>query len=462
MFILKINNFLPGIKKITVSHTKLCILLSVILVLFYNFAFFKNLIAVYPLSLQHAVFIGSLALLIISFITLTLLALTSRYTTRPLFIILLLTSSLSSYFMDSYNIVIDSTMLQNTAATNFNETLDLFSFKLLLYILLLGILPSIFIYKVKIKERPLNKELWSKSKLAVISLLIMVSQLLLFGNAYASFFREHKPLRQYTNPLFYLYSTGKYIHQRTKTDYALIYSTGLDAAIPEDDNERELMIFVLGETARADHFSLNGYTKQTNPLLSKQDIISFTNMSSCGTSTAVSVPCIFSRFERTQYNESKSYSTENLLDVMTHAGVHTLWRDNNSDSKGVALRIPYEDFKTPEKNHHCDPECRDIGMLDGLQTFINQQPTGDILIVLHQMGNHGPAYYKRYPKSFEKFTPACQSNLLNECSIEEINNAYDNTILYTDYFLAETIKLLKQNNAKFETSMLYISAIVNH
>jgi len=77
--------------------------------------------------------------------------------------------------------------------------------------------------------------------------------------------------------------------------------------------------------------------------------------------------------------------------------------------------------------------------------------------VLHQMGNHGPAYYKRYPKQFEQFTPACKTNQLEECSIEEINNAYDNAIRYTDYFLASTIKLLKKYDNKFETSMVYIS-----
>jgi lipid A ethanolaminephosphotransferase len=80
-----------------------------------------------------------------------------------------------------------------------------------------------------------------------------------------------------------------------------------------------------------------------------------------------------------------------------------------------------------------------------------------MFIVLHQMGNHGPAYYKRYPKSFEKFTPVCETSQLEECSKEAIDNAYDNAILYTDYFLSRVIALLKNNSAAFETSMLYVS-----
>jgi len=449
--------FSPGTSRFSLTHGKLSILLAVMLMAFYNLAFFRNVIAIYPLSLSHAVFICSLAVLFTALVSIVLTLVSSRYTTRPLFILLLLVSSLTSYFMDSYNVVIDDTMLQNMVATSVSESLDLFSFKLLLYVLLLGVIPSIFVYKVNIRQRPLRQELFGKAKLLLIVLLLITAQLFMLGKTYASFFREHKPLRQYSNPLFYLYSAGKYAKQLAAVDDAPVKPIGLDARIAATDVERELLIFVLGETARADHFSLNGYAKQTNPRLSKENVISFPHMASCGTSTAVSVPCMFSGFERSQYDDGKGRATENLLDVLTHAGVHALWRDNNSDSKGVALRVSYEDFKTPDKNHRCDVECRDEGMLEGLQAFIDQHPTGDIMIILHQMGNHGPAYYKRYPKAFERFTPACQSNLLDECSEEEISNAYDNAILYTDYFLAKVIELLKQNTHKFEAAMAYIS-----
>jgi lipid A ethanolaminephosphotransferase len=133
-----------------------------------------------------------------------------------------------------------------------------------------------------------------------------------------------------------------------------------------------------------------------------------------------------------------------------------LWRDNNSDSKGVADRVPHEDYKQQDTNPACDVECRDVGMLDGLQQYIDQQ-TGDILIVLHQMGSHGPAYYKRVPAEFAIFQPACQSKVLSECRDQEVINAYDNTIYYTDWFLGEVVKLLKDNQGAFEAAMLYVS-----
>jgi len=214
---------------------------------------------------------------------------------------------------------------------------------------------------------------------------------------------------------------------------------------------------VVGETARADRFSLNGYQRETNPLLKKEQLVSFSNFWSCGTSTAVSVPCMFSNINASDYKKENVKSTENIVDVLQHAGVNVLWLDNNSDSKGVALRVPYQSYKSPEINTVCDPECRDIGMLKNIQGYIEEHPQGDIFIVLHQMGNHGPAYYKRYPAEFEKFTPVCKTNQLEDCSKEELNNAYDNAILYTDYFLSEVIGLLKENVENFETAMFYVS-----
>ena len=166
---------------------------------------------------------------------------------------------------------------------------------------------------------------------------------------------------------------------------------------------------------------------------------------------------MFSNIGRESYSDRKAHTTENLLDVLRHAGVQILWRDNNSDSKGVALNVPYTSFRSAETNAVCDIECRDEGMLIGLQDYINKQKTGDILIVLHQMGNHGPAYYKRYPPAFERFKPVCKTSQLENCTREEISNAYDNAILYTDYFLSKVIALLKNNTKNFETAMFYMS-----
>ncbi len=447
---MKIN--MLSLKSSHLIHT-----VTLALLLFYNFALFRNFFNVYTPSLINIGYGFSLALIIFSLTEILFNLFCFRFTTKPVLILILLVSSVTSYFMNNYNIVIDAAMIQNTLQTNTAEAKDLLSLKLVIYLLLLGVLPSLYVYKIKLQPATVKQELISRFKIILVAMLIIVSQMVLFGKFYSSFFREHKELRYYANPIIYLYSTAKFIDGKFATEKSKITEVGRDANIPKSDVERELVILVVGETARSDHFSLNGYQKKTNPLLEKENVYSFNNFRACGTSTAISVPCMFSHLKIDGFNEANAHNSENLLDVLQHAGVSILWRDNNSDSKHVALRVPYEDFKNPEKNPLCDPECRDVGMLHGLQDYIDSKKTGDILIVLHQMGNHGPAYYKRYPKKFEKFTPACQTNQLEECSLEEIGNAYDNAILYTDYFLSEVIRLLKKYDKKFETTMVYIS-----
>ncbi len=437
------------------QHT-LIISVALFLSVFGNISFFSNVLKTYPFSSTNNFFIASLFILLTSLIVLLFSLVSSRYTTKPVLIIILIASAFASYFMNSYGIVLDSDMLTNAVQTNLSESLDLLNTSLILYLLFLGLLPSYLVYKAKLSIGSLKQEVFNKLKLIVSSVVIITLTIFVFSKHYASFFREHKNLRLYTNPVFYVYSVGKNISGSIKTKESPFQHVGHDAEKSANDIDRELVIMVVGETVRADRFSLNGYHKKTNPLLEKENLISFKDMSSCGTSTAISVPCIFSKFTKDEYTKEKAHSHENVLDILSHLGVNVLWRDNNSDSKGVALRVPYEDFRTNKLNTICDTECRDEGMLVGLQEYINKQK-GDILIVLHQMGNHGPAYYKRYPDKFKKFTPTCDSKNLEKCTQLQINNSYDNAIVYTDYFLAQTIKLLKNNSSKFETALLYVS-----
>jgi len=426
-------------------------------VLFYNTAFFRHVVTVYPSSLPNLGFLASLAVGLAAILMLLLTLIGWRFATKPILALLFVLSAITAYFMNNYDVVIDHTMIQNITQTNFKEAADLLSVKLGCYALFLGILPAVVVSRIEIKPVSWEKEILTKARVALLCVLVVLGLVLLFSKFYASFFREHKPLRYYTNPTYALYSLGKYLNRTFTTASTVVRPLGKDAHIPVTDTDRELIILVVGEAARADRFSLNGYPRPTNLFLQQEDVISFSNMYSSGTSTAFSVPCMFSIYPRDQFSEQKGKNTENLLDVLRHAGVNVLWRDNNSDSKGVALRVPYQDYKQPGVNTVCEDECRDEGMLVGLQEYIDAQQQGDILIVLHQMGNHGPAYFKRYPAAYERFTPACQTNQLNECTNEEIGNAYDNAVLYTDAFLARVIALLKKNSPRFETAMVYVS-----
>ena len=447
------------------SQAKLILLSAVFFASFYNFSFFKNVLNTYSMEGMNFVYICSITILLVSFLVLLFTLLSSKYTTKPILIIAFLVSSFTAYFMDTYHVVIDDSMIRNSMQTNLSESSDLFSLKLVIYVVLLGLLPSYLIYKTKIDYKSFKNEVFSKIKTIILSLILIIIIVFSFSKFYTSFFREHKPLRYHVNPIYWIYSIGKYINTTFNSGPIIVKTIGDDAKIKEevkhDEVEKtELIIMVVGEAARANRFSLNGYEKETNPLLKKEEITNFSNMYSCGTSTAESVPCMFSIFDKADYDYKKGISTENVLDVLKHTKyVNVLWRDNNSDSKGNALRVDFEDFRTSKTNTICeeDGECRDEGMLVGLDEYIKKHKGEDILIVLHQMGNHGPAYYKRYPKEFEKFTPVCKSNQLEECTQEEVSNAYDNAILYTDYFLSKVINFLKPYSNDYETAMVYMS-----
>lgn len=441
------------------QQTKLILLVSVFLVLTGNFTFFSKTLEFFPFdSITNILFMVTLVINFILFVNIILLILSSKYTMKPLIILLLLVSSSVAYFTNSYNVVIDHNMIQNMFETSVKESMDLLTFKMILYFLFLGILPSIIVFKTKVDYGTLKNEVFSKLKSGLVSFGVILVSVLILSSHYTSFFRGHKELRTYANPTFYMYSFQKYIKRTYFKTTPILQSIGNDAKIVEEDiqKDRELIIMVVGEAARADRFELNGYGRGTNPLLKQENIFNFEQMYSCGTATAVSVPCMFSVYGRSEYEDQKARYTENAIDILRKSGVNILWRDNNSDSKGVALRVEYQDYQSSEFNTMCDGECRDEGMLVGLQEYIDSHKEGDIFIVLHQMGNHGPAYYKRYPKEFEKFTPVCKDSQLENCSKEEISNAYDNAILYTDYFLSKVIDLLKKND-DFETAMVYMS-----
>ena len=440
------------------TRPQLLLATSLFILAISNQRFFSTVLAIYPLQ-QNGLFIASLVITLFSLTAFVALLLSSVLPVRVVATLLLITAAMSSYFADQFGTVIDTTMLQNALQTDSSEAADLLTWGFAQRLILVGLIPAVFVWRCKLIKRPPLRELRWHGQTMLTCLAMVALMVGSFSSQYASFFREHKPVRYYANPLYPMYSVVKLSLDSSPGDTVnhLVVTTAPDATIPADHPGHELIIMVVGETARADRLSLNGYSRKTNPRLEQiPNIVSYSNVSACGTSTAVSVPCMFAERGRKTFDGKQAGYQENALDILARAGVSVLWRDNNSDSKGVATRVPYQDFKSPATNPVCDSECRDVGMLSGLQQYIDAQ-TGDILIVLHQMGNHGPAYFKRYPEEFEVFTPACRSAELAECSSVEINNAYDNAIRYTDHFLAEVITLLQANDARFETAMLYVS-----
>lgn len=446
------------LKMFNISQIKLILFVTIFLVIFHNLTFLQQVAGTY--SDTDAVWIKLLSVSIVHACVVTILLSFIGFSKvlKPLLIMVLLISSFTAYYIDTYRVVIDSVMINNIMDTDTTEVLELFDIRLLAYFLFIGLLPAYLVYKSTLAEESIPRVILKRLGLILACIVVAGSTLYLSSDFYASFFRTNKILRFYTNPVTPIYSLSKYFADKFKQKkHKEFKSIALDAKKPKSDDDAELVVLVIGETARADHFSLNGYHRDTNPLLAQEDVISFTNVFSCGTSTAVSIPCMFSVEERDNYDKARTDNMDNVLDILKRSGVNVLWRENNTGHKGVANRIDYESYKKPDVNPVCNPECRDEGMLNNLDAWVEQHKGEDMLIILHQMGSHGPAYFKRYPPEFDIFQPTCKTSRLEDCNKEEVINAYDNTILYTDYFLSRVIAWLKSVPSAYETSMLYAS-----
>lgn len=430
---------------------------AIFIALFDNTALFAAAARAFGSSASSWPFYISLFVSLAALFVLLLSAVCHRFLIKPILMLVLVLSSVLAYFAHTYGTVFDTQMVANALETDRAEAGDLWNPMMIAWIGLLGILPSLAIWRTRLIFPPWRVETIVRLKLAGFSVVALVASTVAFGGHYAGLLREHGEVTSAAIPTYALLSAIRYAARTAPAAPDPPVAVAPDAARSLRDAHRELVIMVVGETVRADHWGLNGYARDTTPELRKAGVLNLPDFWSCGTSTAQSVPCMFSNLGHARFNAGAARTTENVLDVLSRTGVSVLWRDNNSSSKGVADRLAYQDFKSPKLNPMCDDqECRDEGMLDGLQSYIDAQ-SGDILIVLHQMGNHGPAYFKRYPKAFERFTPVCRTNDLGSCTTEEIHNAYDNAILYTDHFLSKVIALLKANDDRFETAMLYAS-----
>ncbi len=446
-------------RRYKLNSSLLALIVAIFLVVFANFSFWSAVLKIVnSVSIIDAIFVVSIFFTLVSLVYLFVNFVNFRYLLKPVVIVTLVVSSVVSYFMDTYGIMIDKTMVQNIAGTDTQEALELISLKTFLYLIAFGVVPSLLVLRIEILYKPILKQFITNIFVAVVCLTVIVICVFPFYKEYSSLARNNRYLRNLINPVNYLHAVSSQIKFQSR-EIKQIQVIGDDAGVraSADKVKKNLVILVVGETARAASFSLNGYKRKTNPLLTQKDIIYFNNAHSCGTATAVSLPCMFSKFDRKAYSDYRGKAYENLLDVLSHAGISVFWRENNTGCKGVCKRVKYQDMSNAKLKGVCKSgECFDAVLLYNLQQHIDALKT-DAVIVLHQNGSHGPTYYRRYPKQFEKFTPVCATNQLQKCTDEQLINVYDNTILYTDYILENVITLLKNNSRKYNTAMIYMS-----
>jgi lipid A ethanolaminephosphotransferase len=352
-------------------------------------------------------------------------------------------------------------MIQNTIETDAAEAFSYINVYSIAFIIVFGVLPSYAIYSVKLRYKPFLYELLSRLKIVGLSVVVILIVASLFYSNYAAVGRNNKDLVNYITPYKMVDASYKFI--RNNYFYPPIKFKVLDVnpSVIKSNHKKHVTVMVLGETARSQSFSLNGYEKATNQYTEKQHVVSFANMSSCGTATAVSVPCMFSRLNKENYNKRIATSQQNVIDIIRLAGTDVLWVSNNNGScKGVCARVETVKIATDKANPLCDGEyCYDEVLLKPLKNKLENLAHENTLIVLHMIGSHGPTYFKRYPKDKRPFMPDCQRSDIQNCTQEQLMNSYDNTIAYTDYVLSKIIAELDviASQDDVETSMLYVS-----
>lgn len=349
-------------------------------------------------------------------------------------------NAIAVYFVNTYGVIIDETMIGNVLNTNYEESSSFFSFGLVLYVILIGIIPSILLFKIKfVRVKP-------KKFLIHIFLTLIVLVFIAFANAsnWLWIDKNSKTLGGLAMPWSYAVNISLfYKHKSEKNEKEILLP---NATIK--NTEKSVFVLVIGESARSENFSLYGYKKETNPLLSKIENVHHYNAQSCATYTTAGLKCILEHKDTGDLYEI-------LPNYLFRNDVEVIWRSTNWGEPPVHVK----NFDNKEAlRENCEGESCEFDeiLLKGLTEQVLASKKDKILVVLHTSTSHGPTYFKKYPAQFEKFSPVCKSVELANCTQEELINAYDNTIVYTDYILATLIDDLKHLEG-YNSSMIFIS-----
>ena len=447
--------------ELALSTEGVLLLASLFFALFCNGLFLSGTLAGYDLTLSGTWLLGGsllVGLVAIHFVLLGVVA--TRWTTKPLLALLFVVTAFAVHFMTRYKVYLDTAMLRNVLATDVREARDLMTWSLIPQLLLYAALPIWLLSRIRLRQRSFGRALLVRAGSLLLALLVAGGAVFANFQDLASLMRNNRELRFLVTPANYLYSLTQVARSQAKEADRVREPVGADAVPGAGWSGRQkpvVMVMVLGETARAANWGLSGYARQTTPeLAAEAGIINFADVSSCGTDTETSLPCIFSPWGRRAYDETRIRSSESVLDVVARAGFRVVWVDNQSGCKGVCNGVESLRPDPAKSPAQCaSGECFDGALVDTLQQLVSETP-GNLLIVLHQMGNHGPAYFKRYPDEFKQFTPACEDPDLPKCSNESIVNAYDNAIRYTDHVVASLVRTLREHEAH-DSALLYVS-----
>lgn len=384
----------------------------------------------------------------------------TRWTVKPAIALLSVAAAAATFYVEAYGVVLDPSMLRNVLHTHPAEAGELLTPALALHLALYAGLPLLLLARVRVAPRPWLSSAGRRAALVLLALLAAVGALMAVFQPFSSLMRNQKELRYRITPASVLWSAGAVLAADARGAARPRQAIGTDAAPGPSWAARRkplVVVLVVGETARAANWGLSGAPRQTTPELAGLPVVNFTDVTACGTNTEVSLPCMFAPVGRRDYDEARIHGQQSLLHVLARAGVTVQWRDNQSGCKGVCEGLPNETVEALKLPGTCaDGRCLDEGLVQDLdQRLTNAR--GTQLWVLHMLGNHGPSYFRRYPGAFARFQPECRQDDLRQCSVEQITNAYDNALLYTDHLLAGAIRTLRARADTVDSALVYVS-----
>ena len=351
----------------------------------------------------------------------------------------LIADAVALYFINTYDVLITDSMMGNVFNTRYSEASGFFSWVAVLYVIFLGILPCIFVVSRKV-DFGSTKLFFKRTGVALAAMLAMVA---ININNFTWIDRNATQLGSLLMPWSYTVNTFRYFSAEKKRNAKEILLP--DAKITS--TSKDVVVLIIGESARRENFSLYGYNKPTNPLLEQENVVALM-AKAAATYTTAGVKAILD-------HKPTDRLYEILPNYLYRAGVDVIWRTNNWGEPPVHIE-KYQKVADLKALYPDADERFDAILLEGLKDVIESSNADKVFIVLHTSTSHGPTYFSKYPADFERFTPVCTTVEMAKADPAELMNAYDNTIVYTDYLIDSVIETLRSIPTR-RSAMLFVS-----